>query len=281
MRELGIIKSLEEFVKQIINFYSETSFSKHLFFRGLSDEGYELLPAIFRKNFNEKDVYLDFMQYAPENNLHYDFIKDSDKVLADMQHYGIPTRLLDWTVNPLIALFFSCTKKNENGRVYIFNPWQYNSKISNYANPKNHETNIYARSLLVYNWDDSVINEHVKNKCLVECKNDIDKPFAYVSQFTNKRKVTQRGCFVIYGKDKTPFEKIPEANLYLDYYIIDKASKNKILGELNFFYINDYSVYPDYNGMEKMINNCGSLFNLRNLLSNSGGKIGTISYRNN
>ena len=28
------------------------------------------------------------------------------------------------------------------------------------------------------------------------------------------------------------------------------------------FYINDYSVYPDYNGMEKMIKNCGSLFNL-------------------
>lgn len=262
MKELGVVKTLEDFIKIIIKFYSDGNYSKHLFFRGLSNENYELLPSIFRKAYNEKDVYLDFMQYAPENNINYDFIRESDKVLADMQHYGIPTRLLDWTVNPLIALFFSCNTNAENGRVYIFNPWKYNSKISSYSNPKNHETNIYARSLLVYNWNDSTINEHVKEKYLIECKNPIEKPFAYVSQFTNKRKVSQRGCFLIYGKDRTPFEKIPDAAPYLDYFTIDKNSKNNILKELNMFYINDYSVYPDYNGMEKMIKNCGSLFNL-------------------
>ena len=265
MEELGSIKSLEDFIKNIIDFYSQESYQKHLFFRGHANEKYTLLPSIFRKSYNEKDIYLDFMQYAPENNIHYDFIRESDKVLADMQHYGIPTRLLDWTVNPLIALFFACTKddKNEeNGRVYVFNPWKYNSKISDYKNSKNHETNIYARSLLVYEWNDSEINKHVKEKYLIEYDNSIEKPFAYVSQFTNKRKVNQRGFFLIYGKDKTPFENMTEAQPWLNYFTVEKKYKEKILNELNMFYINDYSVYPDYNGMEKMIKNCGSLFNL-------------------
>lgn len=262
MKELGVIKSLQDFIKLVKDFYSKGCYQKHLFFRGHSSEKYELLPSVFRKSYDEKDIYLDFMQYAPENNLNYDFIKDSDKVLSDMQHYGIPTRLLDWTVNPLIALFFSCNELNENGRVFVFNPWKYNSKISSYSNPKNHETNIYARSLLVYDWKDDVINEHVREKYLVECKNSLEKPFSYVSQFTNKRKVSQRGCFLIYGRDRTPFEKIKESDLYLDYFTIDEKCKISILSELNMFYINDYSVYPDYNGMEKMIKNCGSLFNL-------------------
>lgn len=43
---------------------------------------------------------------------------------------------------------------------------------------------------LGYNWSDFNINKHVKEKYLIECKHSLDKPFAYVSQFTNKRKVS-------------------------------------------------------------------------------------------
>ena len=268
---MEMINSLNDYINFIVNFYSEGKYTKHLFFRGLCDKTFELLPSVFRPNksngktFDEKTIYLDFMQYAPENNLVYDFIRDSDKVLAEMQHYGIPTRLLDWTVNPLIALYFACLDDTKDGKVYIFNPWGYNNLISDYSIPNNHDQNIYARSLLVYHWDDDDITlfNYVKEKFHSSSNQfSLDYPFAYVAQFTNKRKLSQRGCFLIYGKDTKPFEKMEKSKSFLTELIINKDSKKIILNQLNMIYINDYTVYPDYNGMEKMIKNRGSLFNL-------------------
>lgn len=44
-------------------------------------------------------------------------------ILAKLQHFGFPTRLLDVSSNPLVALYFACSDKNEmenDGAVYIF-----------------------------------------------------------------------------------------------------------------------------------------------------------------
>ena len=269
MEELKIITKIDDFISFVQEYYKSNPTRKHLFFRGVSKQSYDLVPSAFRNNTNEKDVYLDFMQYAPENGITYDFVKEADKVLADMQHSGLPTRLLDWTVNPLIALFFACNEyqNKEEGRVYTFNPWKYNSQISDYKIPQNHEMNIYARALLVYGWNNAVIEKYVGHKFLTtDFKNsvkDIKSPFAYVAPFTNKRKVYQRGCFLIFGKDRTPFNQLKNAKLYLDYVTIKADFKEDILRNLNLFYINSYSVYPDYEGMSKMVEEYGSLFDVR------------------
>lgn len=87
----------------------------------LCDINFELLPSVFRTNktngktFDEKTIYLVFMQYAPDNNLTYDFIRDSDKVLAEMQHYGTYTTQLI-----LLLLFILPVLKVKMMVKYIF-----------------------------------------------------------------------------------------------------------------------------------------------------------------
>jgi hypothetical protein len=91
------------------------------FYRGQANGEWRLSPKLYREGLFEKESVLisEFMRLSPES-----FVGMTRfDILVKMQHYGLPTRLLDMTQNPLIALFFACSGASEieqDGAVYVF-----------------------------------------------------------------------------------------------------------------------------------------------------------------
>lgn len=117
-----IVKDTIQFLKKIKDYSKTTGIN---LYRGHKDATWEILPSIHRKKENifdfqekEKELYFNirknnFVEFSVQEN----FINE----IIHMQHYGIPTPLVDWTSNPLIALFFSLDESKNDGRVFLTN----------------------------------------------------------------------------------------------------------------------------------------------------------------
>jgi len=91
-------------------------------YRGQSDKEWDITPAILRKSnenieINERSAIKDLLAAHPE-----EFKYDSTMLdkLVRLQHFGMPTRLLDVTKNPLVALYFATEQSDADGTVTCF-----------------------------------------------------------------------------------------------------------------------------------------------------------------
>lgn len=115
------VKTLSEYIEIVteLNKGKDKGFKNVLNFRGQSNLDWKLSPVISRLELekNEKDIIDRFKIDKPdEYNSSMNFID----LLGKMQHFGYPTRLIDFTENPLIALYFACKECHDNdGRVLI------------------------------------------------------------------------------------------------------------------------------------------------------------------
>jgi len=97
---------LSEFIEKIVQRDKEAG--TQTFYRGHANKDWSLLPSIFRTpNGVEKEhlLFRDMVAHEPQS---FSECKSALDYLVQMQHYGLPTRLLDMTMNPLVALYFAC-----------------------------------------------------------------------------------------------------------------------------------------------------------------------------
>ncbi|HCI46547.1 MAG TPA: hypothetical protein DFI00_04585 [Rhodospirillaceae bacterium] len=267
------INDISEFIKKINEYRLKIENTHTSYYRGHDKKGYDLEPSIFRKHTNSSPVYLineDLMIQELLTENPHDFSNDKYTIdkLVRMQHYGMPTRLLDITSSPLIALYFSCYKeKDEDGEIIIFNIRKdsikfYNSDtVSCIANlsmlPHKDKEKIETRlSKEKFNESEPIkkLNHLIKNekpyfKEIID-PNDIEKVIPTRGRNQNDRISSQSGAFFIFGKDAFIS---PEEQEQMEVKKITIKNKQKILEQLETLGIKPHSVFPGTENFIKYI----------------------------
>ncbi|MCV2882157.1 FRG domain-containing protein [Actibacterium sp. XHP0104] len=108
------------FYKKICDTCGTGSFGKHFLFRGQRDAGWKLETSFDRSQVGtlvERERAFDKALEALRNRLEFGGIQppNGDELAGLAQHYGMPTRILDWSYSPYVSMFFACAGALEAG----------------------------------------------------------------------------------------------------------------------------------------------------------------------
>jgi hypothetical protein len=213
-----------------------------VWFRGHSKKDYTLLPSLFRytKIPNETNLIEKFKQNA--TLLLNDNHREDINWLFIMQHNGVPTRLLDWSESPLVALYFACnSEKKSAGTLNVLLPIELNKLASI---KQNHIVSI----------NDSAIQQRYSPEAYRSESTSSMLPVAVICPRNTPRIQAQLGTFTIFHKDNTKIDEIGDKK-HIWRYIIPASAKTNILKELDLLGIDEFRLFPELPSLGSIIKN--------------------------
>jgi hypothetical protein len=189
-------------------------------FRGHSRASYELIPSVGRAKHTaksreryEKSLFDIFCREAkayinttPTNDWEW---------LSIAQHHGLPTRMLDWTYNPLVALYFAVeANEDSDGKLYALR-----------AATKASERVLPSSPL------------------------EIERPVKLFPNIITPRIRAQEGVFVVCEKLELPLDQVLPTGWIVEQQLIPAAKKGDLRYELFRLGVHASSLFPDLDGL--------------------------------
>ncbi|WP_157976500.1 FRG domain-containing protein [Parahaliea mediterranea] len=258
---VGSVRTLLDIIEKI-----EPTRDEALFYRGHTDYEHQLVPSIYRDRSlieNEDILFKEMVLRCPND---FDAADNTFQMLVKMQHYSLPTRLLDITANPLIALYFACLEADNGpdfGEVVVFKvpkrQIKYNDSdtVSVISNLARRPSSFQIPQLTdIDDFNDETQIQYLLHEIQREkpyFKPRIDKRHLESVVFvkpllSNPRVIRQDGAFLLFGVNG---QMTMPATINDDWVVsenrlaIPRRNKSKILGQLSSLGISQATIYPE------------------------------------
>jgi FRG domain len=242
------VKSINELIKHIQSIRRNPD--QELWFRGHRSATWNIEPAIHR-NYTRADENNFTNRFRSRASVRYDKAPEYDqgaRWLSIMQHYGLPTRLLDWSRSPLVATYFAVQHylEERNSETIDANVWILDPFLLN-------ERQGFERVT-------PAIDAHTCEEMLVPAFTrstkwpENNKVRAAMATETDLRMFVQQGCFTIHSL-QTPLNKTTGSDEYLHSVMIPAMFVRDVADEIKVCGFRRGDIFPDLANLAEELRN--------------------------
>jgi hypothetical protein len=206
-----------------------------IWWRGHSNKDWDVLPGVYRSSLakDESSVNTLFKTMSPARYSNCPARIDYCSWLFLMQHYGLPIRLLDWTLSSLIALFFATEPSGDgvDAALWALEPVSLNRDQ-------------FGEQNYIFAAGEPSIESLVEQAFTIRAEPRDSRVAAVLTEQMDLRQMIQQSAFTIHGCD-IPLNRFQGADTYLAKIIIPKDKRGLFREYLDLLGMDRSVLFPD------------------------------------